>query len=67
MAKCGCLQWFPSSALWYNFNYLGMTESDFYTVVFGVSRSLGCLSNGIWARIFGLPIERPNSIDLDYI
>ena len=44
-----------------------MTENDFYTVVFGVSRALGCLSNGIWARIFGLPIERPNSIDIAYI
>eukprot|EP00178_Gracilaria_changii_P011946 TRINITY_DN3369_c0_g1_i1.p2 TRINITY_DN3369_c0_g1~~TRINITY_DN3369_c0_g1_i1.p2 ORF type:complete len:107 (+),score=12.05 TRINITY_DN3369_c0_g1_i1:1013-1333(+) len=44
--------------------HYGMTEYDFYTVVFGVSRALGCLSNGIWARIFGLPIERPNSIDI---
>jgi len=43
---------------------LGMTEHEFFTVVFGVSRSLGCLTNGIWARVFGLPIERPNSIDL---
>lgn len=41
-----------------------MVEYDFYTVVFGVSRALGCLSNGIWARAFGLPIERPNSIDI---
>ena len=41
-----------------------MNEYDFYTVVFGVSRALGCMSNGIWARVFGLPIERPNSIDL---
>lgn len=44
-----------------------MTENDFYTVVFGVSRALGVLSNGIWARVFGLPIERPNSIDISYI
>ena len=40
---------------------------DYYTVVFGVSRALGCLSNGIWARVYGLPIERPNSIDMTYI
>ena len=44
-----------------------MKEYDYYTVVFGVSRALGCLSNGIWARIFGLPIERPNSIDISFI
>lgn len=44
-----------------------MQEHDFYTVVFGVSRALGCLSNGVWARAFGLPIERPNSIDLSFI
>jgi len=47
--------------------HYGMTENEFYTVVFGVSRALGCLSNGIWARVFGLPIERPNSIDIAYI
>jgi len=34
----------------------GMVEYEFYTVVFGVSRALGCLSNGIWSRAFGLPI-----------
>lgn len=44
-----------------------MKEYDFYTVVFGVSRALGCLSNGIWSRIFGLPIERPNSLDMTKI
>jgi citrate synthase len=49
------------------FLILGLKEYDFYTVVFGVSRAIGCLSNGIWARIYGLPIERPNSIDLNYI
>lgn len=44
-----------------------MTEYDFYTVVFGVSRALGCLANNIWARAFGLPIERPNSIDISFL
>ncbi|CAM6001465.1 unnamed protein product [Sphagnum balticum] len=46
---------------------VGLVEHDFYTVVFGVSRALGCLSNGVWARVFGLPIERPNSIDIAFI
>jgi citrate synthase len=44
-----------------------MKEYDFFTVVFGVSRALGCLTNGIWSRAYGLPIERPNSIDLAFI
>jgi citrate synthase len=35
---------------------LGMYEYDFFTTVFGVSRALGCLTNGIWSRAFGLPI-----------
>ena len=47
--------------------YLGMKEYEFYTAVFGVSRALGVLANGVWARIFGLPIERPNSIDMAFI
>jgi hypothetical protein len=28
---------------------------------------LGVLANGVWARIYGLPIERPNSIDMAFI
>jgi len=44
-----------------------MKENDFYTVVFAVSRALGCLSNGVWSRAFGLPIERPNSITIEYL
>lgn len=47
--------------------HYGLAENDFYTVVFGVSRALGCLSNGIWSRAFGLPIERPNSIDISFL
>ena len=47
--------------------YLGMKEYEFYTAIFGVSRALGVLANGVWARIFGLPIERPNSIDMAFI
>uniref|UniRef100_A0A0M3JI39 Probable citrate synthase, mitochondrial (inferred by orthology to a C. elegans protein) n=1 Tax=Anisakis simplex TaxID=6269 RepID=A0A0M3JI39_ANISI len=41
--------------------HYGMTEMSFYTVLFGVSRSLGCLSQMIWSRAMGLPIERPKS------
>ncbi|KAL6727253.1 hypothetical protein Aduo_009146 [Ancylostoma duodenale] len=41
--------------------YFGMTEMSFYTVLFGVSRALGCLSQLIWSRGMGLPLERPKS------
>lgn len=41
--------------------HYGLTQEDFYTVLFGVSRSLGCLSGLIWARALGFPIERPKS------
>jgi citrate synthase len=30
-------------------------------VLFGVARSLGTLSNLIWDRAMGMPIERPGS------
>lgn len=47
--------------------HYGLTEFDYYTVVFGVSRSLGCMANLIISRALGLPIERPNSIDTTWI
>lgn len=43
--------------------YYGMTEMNYYTVLFGVSRALGCMSSVIWDRALGLPIERPKSFD----
>ena len=39
----------------------GMKEYDFFTVLFGVSRSLGIMSQLIWSRALGMPIERPSS------
>jgi citrate synthase len=41
--------------------HFGLTEFDFYTVLFGVSRSLGVLASLIWDRALGHPIERPGS------
>lgn len=41
--------------------YYGLTEMNYYTVMFGVSRALGVLSSLIWDRALGLPIERPKS------
>merc|ERR1719215_1032213 len=43
----------------------GLNQEDYYTVVFAVSRSLGCTANLVWSRIMGLPIERPKSMTLD--
>jgi citrate synthase len=42
--------------------HFGITEFDFYTVLFGVSRSLGVLASLIWDRALGHAIERPGSI-----
>ena len=41
--------------------YYGLTEMNYYTVLFGVSRGIGCAADLIWARALGFPIERPKS------
>jgi citrate synthase len=43
-------------------HHYGVTEFDFYTVLFGVSRLLGVSANAVWARALGQPIERPKSM-----
>ncbi|EGR30915.1 hypothetical protein IMG5_121190 [Ichthyophthirius multifiliis] len=45
---------------------LGIKEYEFYTVLFAISRSLGILTNLVWCRAYGLPIERPESCDMTY-
>jgi citrate synthase len=42
-------------------------EYDYYTVLFGVSRGIGALSQLFWDRALGLPLERPKSITPEYI
>jgi citrate synthase len=42
--------------------HYGVKEFDFYTVMFGVGRSLGVTANAVWARALGQPIERPKSM-----
>lgn len=44
----------------------GITQHNIYTVLFGVSRSLGVLSSLVWDRLYGLPLERPTSHPLQY-
>ena len=48
-------------------NYYGITEYDFYTVFFGVSRAMGVLAQLVWDRALGLPIERPKSVTTDWL
>jgi citrate synthase len=47
--------------------HFGITEFDFYTVLFGVSRALGVCASLIWDRALGHPIERPGSITTEGI
>lgn len=47
--------------------HYGVTQFDFYTVMFGVSRLLGVSANAIWARALGQPIERPKSLTTDML
>ncbi|KAK3547403.1 hypothetical protein QTP86_018910, partial [Hemibagrus guttatus] len=45
--------------------YYSMTEMNYYTVLFGVSRALGVLAQLIWSRALGFPLERPKSMSTD--
>jgi citrate synthase len=47
--------------------HYGLTQYDFYTVLFGVSRSLGTMANLIWDRSMGMAIERPGSTTTDLL
>lgn len=47
--------------------HYGLVEEDFYTVLFGVSRSLGVLASLCWDRALGFPLERPKSMTTEWI
>ncbi len=55
-AQSGVIQW-----------YYGIKDFDFYTVMFGVGRALGVLSNIIWDRALMYPLERPKSLTTDML
>jgi len=55
-AQSGVVQW-----------HYGVREYDFYTVLFSIGRSIGVLSNIIWDRALGYPIERPKSVTTDML
>jgi len=42
--------------------HYGMTEFDYYTVLFSVSRAMGMCSQLVVSRAWGEPIERPKSL-----
>ncbi|XWS35470.1 hypothetical protein CRYUN_Cryun20dG0000200 [Craigia yunnanensis] len=48
-------------------NHFGLTEARYYTVLFGVSRSIGICSQLIWDRALGLPLERPKSVTMEWL
>ncbi|MBB5022094.1 citrate (Si)-synthase [Desulfurispira natronophila] len=55
-AQSGVIQW-----------YYGVTEYDFYTVLFGIGRAIGVLANITWDRALGYPIERPKSVTTEML
>jgi citrate synthase len=55
-AQSGVVQW-----------HYGVTEYDFYTVLFAIGRSIGVLSNIVWDRALGYPLERPKSLTTDML
>jgi citrate synthase len=55
-AQTGVIQW-----------HYGVTEYDFYTVLFGVGRSIGICANIIWDRALHYPLERPKSITTEML
>jgi citrate synthase len=48
-------------------HYFGITEFDYYTLLFGVSRVLGLTAQLILDRAAGFPIHRPKSVTSDWL
>jgi len=53
-----------SGSLLYHY---GLTEFSYYTVLFGISRAMGMLSQLVLNRALGVPITRPKSVGTKYI
>lgn len=53
-----------SGSLLYHY---GLTEAIYYTVLFGVSRSLGVCAQSLWARALGMPLVRPKSVTSEWL
>ena len=48
-------------------HHFGLTEFDYYTVLFGVSRALGLCAQLVLNRALGMPITRPKSVSTEWI
>jgi citrate synthase len=55
-AQSGVIQW-----------HYGVTDYEFYTVLFGIGRAIGICANVVWDRALGYPLERPKSITTDML
>jgi len=55
-AQSGIIQW-----------HYGITEYDFYTVLFGIGRAIGICANIVWDRALGYPLERPKSLTTEML
>lgn len=55
-AQSGVIQWF-----------YGLTEYDYYTVLFAIGRALGVCSNIVWDRALGYALERPKSLTTEML
>ena len=47
--------------------HYGVREYDFYTVLFGIGRSIGICANLVWDRALHYPLERPKSMTTDML
>lgn len=47
--------------------HYGFKQYQYYTVLFGVSRAVGALSQLYWDRALGLPLERPKSVTPEWL
>ena len=48
-------------------NAAGLTQYDYYTVLFGLGRAFGVLSQLVWDRALGLALERPKSVTSEWL
>lgn len=47
--------------------HYNMKEENYYTVLFGVSRAFGVLSQLFWDRALNFPLERPKSVTPEWL
>jgi citrate synthase len=55
-AHSGAIQW-----------HYGVREYDFYTVLFGIGRSIGICANLVWDRALHYSLERPKSLTTEML